>query len=137
MRRVLRVFICITLLGAISCESDASEIEINSKSVTDCSLNSSPEVTGICLDGAKAVLSDETLTYASKATSNFTEIVWTIESGSIEILDIENSMDNGLLKSIATIKFDTDFSGGSLRVNAINNNGELAEISNYQIELED
>ncbi|OZV66398.1 hypothetical protein [Winogradskyella aurantia] len=136
MKKVLNILTLITILGAISCNSDESEIQINPKSVTDCSLNSDPNFTGICLDGATSVLINETITYASKATANFTEIQWTINSGNIEIQSIENSIDDGMLKSIATIKFNSDFDGGSLNVKAINDNGELAEIQNYTIELE-
>ena len=88
------------------------------------------------MDGAIAVLPNEVLTYASKSTANFSEMLWTIESGNIEIVSIENSVVDGFNKSIATLKFYSDFTGGSLKVKAVNTSGELAEISNYPIELE-
>jgi len=131
----LLLLLCFTFI--ISCSSDdESDLTLeNSKNVTDCDLSTDPLFIGICLDGATAVLPNDRLTYASKSTSNFSEMIWTIESGSMEILTIENSISNGFNKSIATIKFNSDFSGGSLRVKAINDSGEEAGISIPQIEL--
>jgi hypothetical protein len=131
---LLFLFIAFT----ISCSNDNDtepEIE-NLKSVTDCGLSTDPQFKGICLDGATSVLPNEVITYASKSTANFSEILWTIESGNMEILSIENSVVDGFNKSIATIKFNSNFIGGSLKVRAINDSDELAEISDYQIGLD-
>jgi hypothetical protein len=135
MKNLLKTIIVLMLLTIISCESDETEININPKSVTDCGLPTDPQFEGLCLDGATSVLPNEVITYASKYTTNYSEILWTIESGSIEILNIENSIVDGVNKSIVTIKFNFDFSGGSLKVKAFDIRGSSAEISDYQIEL--
>jgi len=124
-----------------SCSSnDDDEIAIeNLKNVTDCSLsfsaNANEDFVGICLDGTPFALPNETITFASKATPNFSEIVWTVESGSMEILNIENSIEDdeepGRLKTIATIKFNSDFSGGVIRTDAANDAGETAGMRHF------
>jgi hypothetical protein len=45
------------------------------------------------------------------------------------VTSVENNVENGRLKSIATIRFNSDFSGGSLKAEAINNDGEYAGMS--------
>ena len=132
MKKVLNILIIVTLLTTVSCDNDDSVVELNPNSVTDCSLSYTVDLdqyfVGICLDGTNSALPGETITYASKATPNFTEIIWTVESGSMEVMGIvtsvENNVENGRLKSIATIRFNSDFSGGSLKAEAINNDGE-------------
>ncbi len=139
MKKLLKVITVLILLTIISCESDENVengIKTNLKSVFDCDLNTNPISTGICLDGATSVLPNEIITYASKSTFDYSEILWTIESGNIEIIKIENTIVDGFNKSIATIKFNSNFSGGSLKVKAnLKNNLGSAGISNYQIEL--
>jgi hypothetical protein len=130
------LLVYITFTTSCSNDNDIKPTVENPKSVTDCELRTDPEFKGICLDGATSVSLNEVMTYASKSTANFSEILWTIESGSIEILNIENSFVNGFNKSIATIKFNSDFSGGSLKVIASNASGASAGIYNYRIELE-
>jgi hypothetical protein len=128
--------VCITFTTSCSNDNDTEPTIENPKSVTDYGLMTNPEFKGMCLDSATSVSLNEVMTCASKSTANFSEILWTIESGSIEILNIENSFVDGFNKSIATIKFNSDFSGGSLKVIASSAKGESAGIYNYRIELE-
>jgi hypothetical protein len=136
MKTVIKFFIVLILLPLISCDNDESTVNNNSQNVTDCAINSDSGYIGICLDGSSIVSQNDLLTYASTSSSNFTEIIWTIESGNIEIIDIENSIENGYNKSIATLQFNYDFSGGIIKVTTLNSNGESAGML-MTIELED
>ncbi len=139
MRNQTVYLLLIALLGfTVSCSTDdnGESIVENIKNVTDCGLSTDPQFIGLCMDGAESAIPNEVITYASKSTLNFSEISWIVESGSIEILNVENSITEGANKSIATIKFKSDFSGGSLKVRTFNDEGEFSEILNYQIELE-
>lgn len=128
----LKIFI---ILLVASCTKDS--INENTKNVFDCELGENSDFIGICLKGAEFVNPDEELKYASKSNSIFSEIQWEIESGNIEILNIDNSIQGDFYKSIATIKFNADFTGGSLNVKAIDSNGNyFAEVTNYVIELQ-
>lgn len=128
----LKLFI---LVAVLSCSEE--QIDSNFKNVFDCQLDSDINFIGVCLNGATAANPNETIIYASKATANFSEIQWEIESGDIEILDIDSSIDNNLPKSIVTLQFNSNFSGGSIKVTAIDaNSNSVAEISNYTIALE-
>lgn len=143
--QTINLLLLMSVLLTTSCSNnDDTEITVvNLKNVTDCSLSFSEDdneyVVGICLDGTNSALPDETITFASKATPNFTDIIWTVESGSMEIMNVDNSIENsvevGRIKTIATIKFNSNFSGGSLRAEAVNNSGENASLI-HQISME-
>jgi hypothetical protein len=139
MKKSLKTFSIIFLISFLSCSSDESELTANPKSVTDCELTITPDFFGICLDGAESALPNEIITYASKFTSTNSEILWTIASGNMEIINIETSITtDGLRKSIVTIQFNSNFSGGSINVKGLDNNGvEFAEITGYPIVLEE
>jgi hypothetical protein len=125
---LLIVFITLT----ISCSND-NEIEPaieNLKSVTDCEITIVPDLlVSICIDGTDSALPNETIKftstfYSKNGNPSNTEFLWTIESGSMEIINIENSTDRLIAKSIATIKFNSDYSGnGIISANAENNSG--------------
>lgn len=139
--QIAHIALLMSLLLVSSCSNndDTEPIFNNSKNVTDCSLsysaNPNEYFIGVCVDGTNSALPNEVITFASKATPNFTEIVWTIESGSMELINIENSVENdielGRLKSIATVQFNSNFTGGILRANAINDIGENAEMRHF------
>jgi hypothetical protein len=130
----LFLFALVTL--TISCtKNDDSEPTVeNLRNFTDCELNTDPEFNGICLNGSNTASQNEVLTFASKSSAVYSEILWTVESGNIEILEVENSVENGINKSIATLKFNFNFSGGEIKVISTNNNGEFAGID-YTIGL--
>lgn len=138
------LLLLLSILLTVSCsnDDDAGTVE-NLKNVTDCSLsysaNPNEYLVGICLNGTNSAKPNETITFASKATANFSEIIWTIESGSMEIINVANSTENivevGRIKTIATIKFNSDFSGGIITAEAVNDNGERAAM-NHIIEVE-
>ncbi|WP_435138274.1 hypothetical protein [Formosa sp. A9] len=118
----LPLYLLLVLSFVMSCSEndDSSAPSINSKSVTDCDTAFNPNtISGICLNGAELASPNEIITYASKhATSHGIsnpQFNWIIENGSIEILNIENSIvDAVTAKSIATIKFNSDFSGNGI-----------------------
>ncbi len=137
----INLLLSISLIISTSCSNnDTTEPTVeNLKNVTDCALNYSADdnnyYIGICLDGTNSALPGETITFASKATANFSEIIWTVEEGNIDIINVENSMENsveiGRLRTVATLRFDADFSGGSIKAEAINNDGEYASITHF------
>ena len=135
MKTTLKILTVLMIFTFISCSKDESVIDINSRNATDCGLNNDPEFIGICADGSASALQNEVLTYASKSSPNFSEILWIIESGNIEVVNIENSSIDGFNKSIATVKFNLDFSGGIIKVKTRNESGEFAEML-INIELE-
>ena len=131
----IKLLFSIILLCSMSCTKET--MDINFKNAFDCEFEARPNFVGMCLNGSENALRNETLTYAAKATSNFSEIQWEIEFGDMDIIDIENSNDSGNLRSIATIQFNSNFNGGSIRVFATESNSvAFAEISNYEIALE-
>ena len=132
-----KINLLLLMLLAITFSCTKDSIDENFKNTFDCEFDSNPNFIGICLNGSTLALRNEILTYASKSTSNFSEISWEIETGNMEILNIDESIENGINKSIATIEFKSDFNGGSIRVFSIeNNSNNFAEISNYAIALE-
>lgn len=135
MKKSLNAISVLLLLTIVSCKKDEIEVYADSISVTDCNLSRTAS-SGICLDGEQLVLPNEVLTYASKSTPNLPDIEWTVESGNMEILSIEFSDDFGFHRTVATIKFDSNFSGGSISVRASSSTtGSFAEIAEYSIEL--
>ncbi|TYP69911.1 hypothetical protein [Aquimarina intermedia] len=141
-----RQLIClVTILFILSsCADDENIAEkqtTNKKNVTDCELTIEPNtLVSICVDGASVALPDEVITFASTfysknddpATSQF---LWTIESGSMQIMNIENTFDELIAKSIATIKFSSNYSGnGIIVVKAENETGSGSD--KHLIDLE-
>ncbi|VXC32775.1 hypothetical protein [Maribacter litoralis] len=112
----------ILLLAALvifqfSCSSDDddNEASLNPKSFTSCDLGDfSPTSTKVCFNGTDFALPNETITFATEFNARVATITWTIESGSIEIINIEESATDSTLKSIATIKFNSDFNGDAV-----------------------
>ncbi|OUR97673.1 hypothetical protein A9Q86_15785 [Flavobacteriales bacterium 33_180_T64] len=129
------LLVIFTLTIACSNEEDDIFIIENSKNATDCELTILPTtLVAICMNGSDFAFPNETLTYASKFASTNCDYLWTVESGDIEILNVENSIVNSFTKSIATIRFGSDFSGGVISVKA---EDTLSEgIIEYTIELE-
>jgi len=127
----LLLFLIITF--TMSCSKDDDPIEqaaINAKSVTDCEISLDPEpFVSVCVDGTDSALPNEIITFASTLyCKNFnptaTKFLWTIQSGSMEILNTEKTVDYPFAKSIATIKFNADYSGnGLIGVNVENDCG--------------
>lgn len=99
----------------------------NLKDVTDCEITIQPDtIVSICLDGTDFALPNETIKfvttfYSKNDTPANTEFSWTIETGNMEILNVENSIDGLIAKSIATIKFNSDFSGNGIIKGAAEN----------------
>ena len=125
----------IFILIFLSCTSNDDMPEnqaINPISVTDCGelIIELDTTVGICVDGTDFALPDEIITFTSTFYSrgdspSSSHFLWTIESGSMEILNVENRFDNLTAKSIATIQFNSDYSGnGLIRVNAENDTGK-------------
>ena len=111
----------ILLLAALvifqfSCSSDDdNEASLNPKSFTSCDLGDfSPTSTKVCFNGTDFALPNETITFAMEFNARVATITWTIESGSIEIINIEESATDSTLKSIATTKFNSDFNGDAV-----------------------
>lgn len=126
MKNLIKVSFLFALMFLISCSSNDEAIILdpadNSKSVADCGeAFVSPERNYFCLGGAPEVLPGEILNYAFKHNSRNTDVTWSIESGEMEILNIETSVSGDFTISIATIKFDSDFDGGFLKASSIPN----------------
>lgn len=134
-KHLTQLFTFILLILTFSCsKEDSNNSDIIN--VFDCQLDDDINFIGVCLNGPTSSNPNEKNTYTSKASANFSEIRWEIESGSMQILNIENSFDNNLPKSVANIQFNSDFTGGSIKVISIQNGSDnSAEISNYRIDL--
>ena len=138
------LLVFITLTTSCSNDNDSEPIIENLKNVTECEITIESEtLVSICVDGTDSALPDETIkfvsTFYSKNDNPFnTEFLWTIESGSMEILNIKNSVDGLIAKSIVTIKFNSDYSGnGLINVSAENdtgiaNTGHIVELESNQ-----
>ena len=135
MFRFKHYSLTVILFAALSCSPEP--VEQSYKNATDCTINDTEGFQGICLNGSKYASPDDVLTYASKATPNYDRIEWSIENGNLSIQSIEETVEEGMLKSIATLQFKSTFSGGSIRVVAsTSNNSEFVEITNYEITIE-
>ena len=120
----------------LSCTED--DINTEFRNATDCDLNPSPGFIGLCLNGSQFARPNDLLTYASKSTTNFSEIVWEITDGNMTIVSVENTTQANALKSVASIQFQDNFNGGRLKVAAMSaNDSDFVEIMNFEIELED
>ena len=99
-----------------SCSSDDdNDASLNPKSVTTCNLGDfSPTGVKVCLNGTDYALPNETITFAAEYNARVAYFTWTIESGSMEIINIEDSATGTTSKSIATIKFNSDFNGDAV-----------------------
>ena len=123
------------LLMILNCAPEP--VDKNYKNATDCTILDTEDFQGICLNGSKYASPNDVLTYASKVTSNYDRIEWSIENGNLSIQSIEETVEEGMLKSIATLQFKSTFNGGSIRVvGSTYNNSELVEITNYEITIE-
>jgi hypothetical protein len=118
--RILYVLLLVVLTTSCSKDDTGTESTINAKSVTDCDYVFAPNtVSGICLNGAELASPNEIITYAAKHVTSHgivnPQFNWIIENGSIELLNEETSIVNETTtKSIATIKFKSDFSGNGI-----------------------
>ncbi len=129
MKNLLIYPILMIAVFIFSCSNDDSiEAIVNdSKSVTDCDLSITDNtLVAICVDGTDFASPNEIITFASKLSPGSnevsdTEFLWSILNGNMEILNVENSIDGDFAKSIVTIKFNSEFSGGKIRVEAENN----------------
>ncbi|MGO4918930.1 hypothetical protein [Maribacter spongiicola] len=104
-----------TFQFSCSNDDDDNEASLNPKSVTSCDLGDfSPTGVKVCLNGADFALPNETITFAAEYNARVATFTWTIESGSMEIINIEEIATASTLKSIATIKFNSDFNGDAV-----------------------
>jgi hypothetical protein len=141
MRNILGIiFVCVLTITSVSCSSndDIDQIE-SSFSANDCDLENSNLLVAICVNGASRVTAGQTVSFASKfrsegSTSSAT-FEWNIESGSMEVLEIVNTVvDESVTKSVATIKFNSNFDGeGVIRVVAADSESKAA--INHFIEI--
>ena len=129
IRFLLLILITVTTSCSNNDDLDVEPTIENSKDVVDCELSIEPSTAvSICVVGTDFALPNETIKFVTTFYSRNddplnTEFSWAIESGSMEILHIENSTEGLIAKSIATIKFNADFSGnGIIRGTAQNNN---------------
>jgi hypothetical protein len=139
---IYSVLLVLVVIATSCSNDDDTEPTIgNLKDVTDCEIAiETNTLASICVDGTDFALPNEIIkfvtTFYSKNDNPIdTEFIWTIESGNMEILNIENSTNGLIAKSIALIKFNTDFSGnGVIKGMAENNTG--SGFATHSIELE-
>ncbi|MEK6153939.1 hypothetical protein WIW50_11790 [Flavobacteriaceae bacterium 3-367] len=126
----LLLFTLVTFTISCSNDDDTDVTPENLNNVTDCEIAIEPNLLiSICVDGADFALPDEVIKfvstfYSKNDTPSNAQFLWTVESGSMEIIDVENTVDGLIAKSIATIKFNSDYSGnGVISANAENDRG--------------
>ena len=113
------LLVSITLLTSCSKDDDVIPEEIvgNIKDVTKCDLNITPDTfIAICSDGTDVASPNEIIKFASAFYyrwdhSIHTKFTWTVESGSMRIVKVENIVDGIIARSIVTVLFYPDFSG--------------------------
>ncbi|MEZ4802661.1 MAG: hypothetical protein R2797_07780 [Gelidibacter sp.] len=134
--------VCVALIVSCSKTEETEPIISNSKDVTDCGITIEPNLgVSICLDGTDVASPNETIKFAASfylrnSTPYNSGFIWTIDSGNMEIVDIEHSMDGLIRKSVATIKFHEDFDGnGHILVDAISADGGGGSTEHF-VELE-
>ena len=145
MKKMTKFIQIITLILFVSCSTDSNETNDisenaakNPKSVSDCDQTASnSENNSLCLNGADFVQPSEVINYAFKTNSTDCSITWSVETGDFEILNIENNISGEFTISIATLKFDTSFSGGSVKAYSYRNDTQSAGYIIKGIELEE
>ncbi|MGB5819849.1 MAG: hypothetical protein WBG90_10225 [Saonia sp.] len=137
----LLLFVFLSFTSSCSNDDDTEPTNENLKNVTTCELTIRPDTqVSICIDGTDFASPDEIITFASTFFSkndipSNAQFLWNIESGSMEIMNVENTVDGLIAKSIATIQFKSDYLGnGVIRVNAENDTGSGSSV--HKIELE-
>ncbi len=137
----LLLIVFVTFLTSCSNNDDTEATVENLKNITDCEITiESGTLTSICVDGTDFALPDETIKFVTTFYSKNdnpanTEFSWTIESGNMEVMNVENSIDGLIAKSIATIKFNSNYSGnGVIKGSAENNTGSA--FATHSVELE-
>ena len=129
MKKSIKLLLLVAIATfQFSCSSDDdNEASLNPKSFTSCDIGDfSPTSTKMCFNGADFALPNETITFAAEFNARVATFTWTIESGSIEIINIEESATDSTLKSIATFKFNSDFNGDAVfKVKAKDSKGSV------------
>ncbi|KSA13978.1 hypothetical protein I600_571 [Maribacter dokdonensis DSW-8] len=137
-KSITLLFLIVITTFQFSCSNDDNDdSSLNPKSVTTCDLGDfSPTGVKVCLNGADYALPNETITFAAEYNARVALFTWTIESGSMEIINIEESATGSTSKSIATIRFNSDFNGNAVfKVKAKDSRGS-GEVT-HAIELEE
>lgn len=117
MKKSIKLLLLVAIATfQFSCSSDDdNDASLNPKSVTTCNLGDfSPTGIKVCLNGADFALPNETITFAAEYNARVALFTWTIETGSMEIINIEESATGSTSKSIATIRFNSDFDGDAV-----------------------
>ncbi|GAA5029186.1 hypothetical protein GCM10011506_17280 [Marivirga lumbricoides] len=124
------LFLAILLVSCTDEDQSAEFVPINSNNTLNCELEiDSTTLVAICLDGIDSAGANEVIIFASSFYSanddpSTCEFLWNIESGRMQILNVEKAIEGKIAKSIATIQFNEDFSGnGLIEVDAINKSG--------------
>ena len=94
------------LLFLISCSSDNEDDEQH--------CNFDTEVPECCFTGSDFASKNETLVFTNKFPEPNADMEWEILHGDITIINVENTVIGDVTKSVATIKFNTDFSIGRI-----------------------
>ena len=138
------LFNFLLIVLTISCSNNDDSTVENEQNVSNCEINIKENTALlICIDGNDLALPNEIIEYEATfysrndnpSNANFS---WTIESGNMEILNVENSTENSndyiVSKSFATIRFKSDYVGnGLISVNAENTTGIASY--DYPVEL--
>jgi len=115
-------------------EDDVNISELKSR--TDCTLSAAPgtDALALCTNSSETALPNDNFKVVAKCNQPNSAAEWTIEEGSIEIVSIKTNTEDGFTKSIATLKFNSDFSGGGIRCKMNNNLGTVASTINIGLE---
>ena len=102
MKKHLKFLSLLSLMAIVTSCSNNDESQAildNPKSVTDCRITiGTDDAVSICMDGTKDAIPNEIIKFASSFYSRNdnpadTQFNWTVESGNMEILKVENSTD--------------------------------------------
>jgi hypothetical protein len=113
-----KIILCTLLFSAViltSCSNDDYDF-VQNKNKVDCNVgtSSSNSSLAICLTATERAMPNEILSVASKVNQNNGIPTWTVESGSMKVVNVKTVSDDGQTLSIASIRFKEDFKGGSV-----------------------
>jgi hypothetical protein len=120
MKNLLKSFTLVFFFLCLSCKEEDIQIE----EVLDCNLRTGPGVWSMCLAGPEVVAPGGTCDYIFKISKrtdgeNINEVVnWSVESGEMEIVDIETEVKADFTASIATLKFQNNFTYGVIKASS-------------------
>lgn len=124
----LLIILITTFISCSTNDEAEDEIEETADVLAYCDISTTPESFGTCVGGPDFASTGDTLIFVSAFYQENINVVnpsfeWISEEGGMEIIDVEISINGFGARSIATVKFDENFTGQAVMGCTMYNNG--------------